>query len=48
MEQSDFIFGYYFNQNSESEKIPSLAQLDEKRPHWLHFDYTLDNNIHIL
>lgn len=42
MEQSEFIYGYYFNQQSQSDKVTSLNALDKNRPYWLHFDYTLD------
>lgn len=42
MNQSEFIYGYYFNKGNEQEKIATLAVLDVNRPHWLHFDYTLE------
>ncbi len=41
MKQSEFIYGYYFNQSSQVEKILSLECLDESKPYWLHFDYSL-------
>lgn len=41
MAQSEFIYGYYFNEEKNHTKIPSLATLDESKPYWLHFDYTL-------
>ena len=42
MNQPEFIYGYYFNDNSKKEDILSLDTLDVTRPYWLHFDYTLE------
>ena len=41
MKNTAFIYGYYFTQNAQVNKITSLDNLDECKPHWLHFDYTL-------
>jgi zinc transporter len=43
MTQSNFIYGYYFNQGNKAERIMSLQTLEESSPHWLHFDYTLES-----
>lgn len=40
MNAEEFVYGYYFNQDNNAEKIASLSALDTRRPHWLHFDYT--------
>ena len=40
MNAEEFVYGYYFNQDNNAEKITSLSALDTTRPHWLHFDYT--------
>ena len=42
MQASEFIYAYYFNHDSTAEKIANLHQFDGSRPHWLHFDYTLE------
>ena len=41
MENSEFIYGYYFDQNDQNDNISSLKSLNTNRPYWLHFDYTL-------
>lgn len=40
MSQSEFIYGYYFDQRTPNDNISSLDGLEESRPYWLHFDYT--------
>ncbi|MBU2882452.1 zinc transporter ZntB [Psychrosphaera sp. B3R10] len=40
MSNSDFIYGFYFNAEGPADPIPSLNELDNNRPSWLHFDYT--------
>lgn len=40
MNETEFVYGYYFTAESCVDKITSLASLDAQRPHWLHFDYT--------
>jgi zinc transporter len=42
MEKSELIYGYYFNDGKQTEKISSLEMLDTSRPYWLHFNYTLE------
>lgn len=41
MNQSEFIYGYYFDTNDQGNKIVSLDSLDFNRQYWLHLDYTL-------
>lgn len=44
MNQSQYVYGYYFdgkNNENQTNKIGTLDSLDTSRPHWLHFDYTL-------
>ena len=41
MKQTEFIYGYYFTQDDQVNKITSLENIDVCKPHWLHFDYTL-------
>jgi zinc transporter len=41
MNQSEFIYGYYFDTNDQGNKIISLDSLDFNRQYWLHLDYTL-------
>lgn len=40
MSNSDFIYGFYFNEQGSADPIPSLSELDNSRASWLHFDYT--------
>lgn len=43
MATNEFIYGFYFQAGDlPAEKVDSLATLDQSRPNWLHFDYTLD------
>jgi zinc transporter len=43
MSQSEFIYGYYFDQRNQDDNISSLKNLDSSRPYWLHFDYTKES-----
>lgn len=40
MSSKEFIYGYYFNDDGQGEKIQSLETVDLSRKLWLHFDYT--------
>lgn len=45
MSQTEFVYGYYFNDkngSNKTNKIETLDTLDVNRPYWLHFDYTLE------
>jgi zinc transporter len=41
MNQSEFIYGYYFDTKDQDNKIVSLNSLDVNGQYWLHLDYTL-------
>jgi len=41
MQTKKFVHGYYFNENSSSNRIPQLDELNTDKPYWLHFDYEL-------
>ncbi|WP_413701245.1 zinc transporter ZntB [Psychromonas sp. KJ10-10] len=40
MSETEFVYGYYFDQGNGAEKIASLPSLEKNHPYWLHFDYT--------
>ena len=43
MDHSEFIYGYYFNEDNQKDqdnKIKSLSSVEKDRSFWLHFDYT--------
>lgn len=43
MGKSEFIYGYYFDDEDQNKTISSLEAVDKNRPYWLHFDFTLES-----
>ncbi|WGW00275.1 zinc transporter ZntB [Vibrio sp. YMD68] len=45
MQIPDVVYGFYFDQNGDTQKIAPDSIVSIDRPHWLHFDYTSEATI---